>query len=149
MSYSVLHTLLESMLTSSGPSHQALSQVSLGANAASGTAYPIAVLQPTLACSASVQSSQTLVFNNNRSMSDLVNNLTDNGTLEHGRAGGCPVLMRPSATENYRAGLYREAIEGFLSEQRLYISIVTFVVMFGMTVAGLWLEIAGSHQTLV
>lgn len=135
---------LESMLTSSKTSHKAPSPAIPGGNSAA-EAHPTAILQPALVRSASTQPSQILAVNNNRSMSDLINNSTDNGTQEYGGAGEYRDRMRSSAMQHYRAGRYQEALEGFMSRQRMYISIVTFVVMFGMTVAGLWLEIAGSH----
>ena len=130
------------MLISSKSSQHTPSSPVRGTNVVAGA-------QPALSRSASTHLSQTLVFDINRSMSDLANHTADNGTLEYGPAGGYRDRMRPSATQQYRAGRYCAALIAFVSSQRMYISIVTSVLMFGMAIAGLWIGIAGSHETLV
>ena len=132
------------MLISS--SQRILSPPALSTNV---VAHSVTSPQPALSRSVSTHSSQTLVFNISRSMSDLAHQTADNGTLEYGPAGGYRDRMRPSATQHYRDGRYCAALKAFVSGQRMYISIVTSVLMFGMTIAGLWIGIAGSHETLV
>lgn len=93
-----------------------------------------------------MQSTEVPTFVMNRSMSDLVAGQTGDGALELGFGGE---RTQPSVIYHFRAGRYRNAAETLASHYRLYISITAFVVMFGMTVAGLWLEIASQQQTVV
>lgn len=95
----------------------------------------------------SVQSSQPSAMIAHRSMSDLVADQVDNRTLELGF--GDRERAQPSAFHHFRAGRYRDAANVFVSNHRVYLSVATFLIMFGMTVAGLWLEIASQHQAAV
>lgn len=137
------------MLTMSNPSQSSTAPAVAGAASPFTIRHPIARLQPALARSDSTQSNRTLVSSLNRSMSDLANNPVDNAALEYGLNGGIPGGTRPTVMTHFRQGRYHQALEALIASRGLYIKFVTFAVMFGMTVAGLWLAIAQLHQTIV